>query len=132
MDLRVRRDCRRASVSLLLSLVALPVWAGLAHADAARGETVFKSRCASCHVLAAGGPARPGPTLAGVVGRQAAAVEGFRYSQALRNAGITWDRARLDAYVAAPQQAVRGTSMAVGLPNAQDRADVIDFLETQR
>ena len=48
-------------------------------ADAAEGEKVFKRSCSSCHVVTKDGPKRLGPTLFGVVGRQAGSGAGVRY-----------------------------------------------------
>lgn len=99
---------------------------GGATGDAQKGKTVF-ARCAACHSMDAGKNGI-GPTLAGVVGRQAGSVNGFRYSAALKGSGIRWDAASLDNYLASPRKAVPGTTMMVGVPNTQQRADVIAYL----
>ena len=116
-------------------LAAAAVLIGLAAAAApgrgapADGEGQYKARCASCHAVEAG-QNRLGPHLAGVVGRPAGTVEGARYSAALKNAGFVWDAATLDAYLANPRQAVPGTSMPVGVPNAGQRTQVIEYLQS--
>lgn len=97
--------------------------------DAAKGETVF-IQCKSCHVLEEG-VNRIGPSLAGIVGREAGTVEGFNYSEANANSGITWSKEKLFQYLENPQRVIPGTKMAfAGLPQAQDRADIIAYLET--
>lgn len=113
----------------LLLIACLAGSGGLAHAegDAAKGKTVF-SRCAACH--AAGSQNKIGPGLAGVVGRPAGSVAGFRYSKAMAGSGLTWTEEQLDTYLAGPAKAVPGTTMAVALPSAQDRGDIIAFLKT--
>src|SRR5690606_21783679 len=68
-----------------------------------------------------------GPLLHGVCGRPAASGN-FNYSQALQAAGLTWDAATLDRFLAAPTEAVPGTSMVIPIQNAADRENVIaDF-----
>jgi cytochrome c len=98
-------------------------------ADAARGEQRFKVFCATCHAV---DPAqrKSAVHLKGIVGRKAASVEGASYSPALKASGWTWDKARLDAYLADPRKALPGTTMMIGVANAQDRADIIAYLET--
>src|SRR5690348_11294301 len=70
---------------------ALAASAGTAAADddVKAGEAVFKRSCAVCHAAEAG-KNKAGPSLAGVVGRKAGAVEGFKYSDAMKNSGLTW------------------------------------------
>ena len=97
--------------------------------DAAAGERQFKARCGSCHSVEAG-QNRIGPELSRVVGREAGSVDGARYSAALKRSGIVWDAGTLDAYLANPRQAVPGTSMPVGLTNAGQRAQVIEYLRS--
>lgn len=101
-------------------------------ADPARGERVFQ-RCFACHSVAAGEDKLPGPNLRGVVGRRAGTLTAFRFSPALVEAGargLVWTRETLDAYLADPSRFVPGTEMGMpGLREADDRHDVIDFLE---
>ncbi|MDR7101555.1 cytochrome c family protein [Croceicoccus sp. BE223] len=97
--------------------------------DAAHGEQVFL-QCKTCHVLEPG-VNRVGPSLAGVVGRAAGTVEGYSYSEANKNSGITWTKEKLYQYLEKPQRVIPGTKMSfAGLSKGQDRADVIAYLET--
>lgn len=96
---------------------------------AADGERQFRTSCGSCHSIEPG-QNRVGPQLSGVVGREAGSVEGARYSAAMKRSGIVWDAATLDAYLATPRQAVPGTSMPVGLANAGQRAQIIEYLRS--
>jgi cytochrome c len=75
------------------------------------------------------GQNRVGPHLAGVVGRRAGSVEGARYSSGFRELDITWDAARLDAYLANPRAVVPGTTMTVAVPSASERAGIIAYLQ---
>jgi len=97
--------------------------------DPVHGKAVF-ARCAACHSVVVG-QSRLGPTLAGVVGRPAATVPGFRYSPAMQKSKLVWTRETLDRYLAAPATVVTGTFMAFpGMRDARDRADLIAYLST--
>jgi len=100
-------------------------------ADAAAGEGVFKRACSVCHNPTAEGPRKLGPTLAGVVGRKSASVEGFKYSKANTESGIVWTADKLDPYIKNPREVVPGTAMAyAGLRNDDERANLIAYLAT--
>ena len=105
--------------------------APLAHAAqpaALTGAKIFEL-CAACH--APGKENRTGPELRGVVGRPSASVPGFRYSRALQRAGLKWDEATLDAFLADPQSVAPGNAMPFpGLADASQRHDVITYLKT--
>jgi cytochrome c len=103
--------------------------AGSAYAagDPVKGANVYK-RCSACHVVDKE-QNRVGPHLMGVVGRAAGAVEGFKYSDAMKNSGVTWDEANLDKYLADPKGFIPGNKMAFpGLKKEDERADVIAYL----
>lgn len=120
-----------ALLVLALASCGQPEQAGPIVADAARGEQVFAQLCGSCHK--AGPRARNafGPQLNGVIGRRAGSVEGYAYSPAMRQADFAWDQARLQAYLAAPSDAVPGTKMYFwGLSDRQKVADLLAYLET--
>ncbi|WP_207459811.1 cytochrome c family protein [Azospirillum sp. SYSU D00513] len=98
--------------------------------DAAAGEKAFRA-CAACHTVEAG-KNKAGPHLAGVVGRKAAAVEGFSYSKALQESGLTWDEATLDKWLADPKGTVPGNKMVyAGQKNEQTRKDLIAYLASK-
>jgi cytochrome c len=131
----VRRPARVGGARLTAAgLIAGLVIGATARADPARGERVFQ-RCYACHSVAAGEDKLPGPNLRGVLGRRAGAVAGFRYSPAMAAAGghgLVWTRTALDEFLADPQRVVPGTEMGLpaGLPDAADRRDVIDYIES--
>ena len=111
----------------VLAALTLSSAALAAEGDPAAGKKAFDSRCGTCHSL---DPAakKMGPNLSGVVGRKAGAIEGFKYSDALKNSGLTFDAATLDGYLANPRKAVPGTAMVIGVPDAKTRADIIAYL----
>ena len=99
--------------------------------DAMRGMKVFR-KCQTCHTLDPDGPNRIGPNLAGVVNRDAGAVEGYKYSAALierAEAGLVWNDENLDAYLRKPREFLKGGKMVfAGLRKEQDRLDVIAYM----
>jgi cytochrome c len=102
--------------------------------DATKGAKVFK-KCASCHMVGAKAKNRVGPQLNAIIGRAIASVEGYKYSKGMvayaAQAGA-WDEANLDAYLANPRKAVKGTRMAfAGLRKDSQRQDVIAYLKQQ-
>lgn len=118
----------------VVSLIALGVLAlgGGAFADepagdAEAGEKIF-NQCKACHSVKAG-ENRVGPSLNGVVGRKAGTGEGFKYSDAIKTAGVTWTPENIDKYLADPKGFVPGNKMAfAGLKKPEDRQNVIAYL----
>ena len=55
------------------------------------------SRCAGCHSTQAG-QNKIGPSLAGVVGRSSGSVPGYHYSDAMKNAHLTWTSRRSTSF----------------------------------
>lgn len=100
-----------ALMGVTLALPALAQDAG----DPAVGEQEFR-KCKACHMIQSpegedivkGGAT--GPNLYGVVGRPAAAQEGYNYSNALialRDAGEVWTAEDLAAYITDPNKFVQ-------------------------
>ncbi len=100
-----------------------------AAADLEAGAKVFK-KCKACHTIEAGGKNKIGPNLAGIFGREAALVEGYKYSKALRESGITWDDATMIEWLTNPKQMLKGNKMAFpGLRKEEDIANVIAYMK---
>ena len=107
--------------------------AAVPQGDAAAGEQSFRRLCTSCHIVAAEGPRRLGPTLFGVVGRHSSSVQGFNYSQGNRNANLDWTPEVLFEYLKNPRAMVPNTTMAfAGIRDDQERANVVAYLQTLR
>jgi len=94
--------------------------------DPIRGRSLYQA-CTACHSV---DDNDLGPRHRGVVGRRAGSVEDYSYSPALKNSGLTWDEATLDRWLTNPSALVPGTKMFFKLDAAQDRADVISYLES--
>lgn len=97
--------------------------------DAALGEKVF-NKCRACHQIGEGAKTLVGPPLNGIVGRKAGGIEGYSYSDANKNSGITWDEATLTEYLKNPKAKVPGTKMIfIGIPNDADILNLVAFLK---
>jgi cytochrome c len=96
--------------------------------DATAGERLFRQRCAACHTVQPG-QNRVGPHLSGVVGRKPGSVEGARYSKGLSALETSWDAANLDAFLSNPRAVAPGTTMALSVPNAADRSNIVAYLQ---
>jgi cytochrome c len=115
--------------SMLAAGVALAVSTAAFAADAEHGKLLFQA-CAACHT---GRPDAIGPSLNGIVGRKAAVLEDFRYSNPMKRANLVWDDANLRAYIADPQAKVPGNRMPFGgLHDTADVDDVIAYLKMLR
>jgi len=98
--------------------------------DVELGSKVFK-KCMACHAIDEKN--KIGPSLKGIVGRKAATVEGFKYSDAMLAKGaegVVWDEATLAAYLPDPKAWVPGTKMAFpGLKKPEEVTGLIAFLK---
>lgn len=111
--------------ALLTVGYAAPV---LAAGDAAEGKKVYR-KCQACHVVDKE-QNRVGPHLVGIFGREAGAVEGFRYSKAMSESGIVWSEETIAAYLRDPRGYIKGNRMAfAGLKKDEDVANVIAYLK---
>ncbi len=108
-----------------------PIGPLLASADVNAGKDKAKL-CVTCHTFDKGGPNRIGPNLFGIVGDEIAHERGgFSFSDALKGKGGTWTADNLNEWLWKPQSFAKGTKMTfVGLPKAQDRANVIAYLNS--
>ena len=124
-----RSPRRRAAAWAVAALLAAPAGAQDT-GDARRGAAAFRA-CLACHSLQPGMDLT-GPSLAGVWGRKAGAVEDFRrYSDALRDSGVLWNALTLDTWLRDTQSLVPGNFMAVpGIGDERLRADLIAFLRS--
>ena len=108
--------------------------------DIVKGAKVFK-KCAACHAVGEGAKIKVGPPLTDVVGRKAAAFEGFKYGKSIvaaGEAGLVWSEEELAAYLTNPKKYLRAklddkkakSKMPFRLKKEKDRADVIAYLKS--
>jgi len=71
-----------------------------------------------------------GPHLNKIIGRKAGSLPDYGYSSAMKSADFVWDEAKLNRFIANPDEIVPGNNMKPygGLALADDRAKVIAFL----
>ncbi len=100
--------------------------------DAAAGKVYFTQTCKQCHSAEpADGGGEIGPNLVGVFGRPAGVGDTrFAYSEALTNSKLLWNARTLDRFLTDPAMTVPGTTMAVPIPVAKDRNDVIAYFQS--
>ena len=131
------------SSRLLVTLVAVAVSVvlvqpTLAAGDVVAGKKVFK-QCRVCHSL---DPAhkRLGPTLKGIIGRTAASIEGYSYSDSYieaREKGLVWTEEEIVEYLADPTRYLAAylgiekarSKMAVTFKELADRENVVAYLK---
>ncbi|MVV49296.1 c-type cytochrome [Pseudomonas sp. PB120] len=124
---------RFSLIGLLSFTVAQAALAADCAPDQGHGAQVFANECAVCHSVTKGMTGMMGPNLAGVVGRKSGSLEGFNYSQAMRNKDINWQAENITQLIAQPQAFVPGTYMPyMGLASADDRQAVACFLKEQQ
>ena len=103
--------------------------ARVAAANETRGQLLFL-QCKACHDVTPALPHKVGPNLNGVIGRKAGTVSGFQFSESMRNSGLTWDLATLDAFLRQPGALVPGSGMAfAGVASDADRASLLRYLQ---
>jgi cytochrome c len=127
----VNRPAFRATAFSTLALLASFAPAFAAQEESDDGQVAYNNACRTCHSFKEGDN-RLGPTLHGVVGRKAGTVEGFAFSPAMKDSGITWDEATLDKFITSPNQVVSGNKMQPfgGVADAGDRKKIVDYLKT--
>ena len=97
--------------------------------DAGAGERVY-AQCRACHQIGEGARNIVGPQLNGLFGRKAGTVEGYTYSAANKNSGLTWDDATFRDYIKDPRAKIPGTKMVyAGLKDEQRITDLIAYLK---
>ncbi|MEE9427638.1 MAG: c-type cytochrome [Paracoccaceae bacterium] len=95
------------------------------------GIKVAEKHCVVCHTFEEGGKVVFGPNLFGIAGQPAAAIEGFRYSEALSSSGLTWTDVNLVGFLADPEGFVPGTTARFpGLKTAGEKADILAYMKS--
>ena len=97
--------------------------------NAAEGEKVF-AQCRACHQVGPTAKNAVGPVLNGLFGRKSGSIEGYNYSPANKNSGITWDEATFRDYIKDPKAKIPGTKMIYpGLKDEKRIDDLIGYLK---
>ena len=97
--------------------------------DLANGENSFK-KCLPCHAVGADAKNKVGPLLNGLDGRKSGTIEGYNYTEANKNSGITWSDATFAEYITDPRAKIPGTKMVfAGIKNDKERGDLWAYLK---
>jgi cytochrome c len=94
--------------------------------DPERGREAFEKRCTGCHALE---KAKLGPPLRGVFGRKAGKDPQFTYSDAVKNASVTWDESTLDRWLNDTESVIPDNDMSFRLNDPAERANIIAYLK---
>jgi cytochrome c len=115
---------------VVLAAIALAASTTAASAqDVAAGEQSFK-KCLPCHSVGEGAKNKVGPELNGLDGRKAGSAEGFNYTEANKNSGLTWDESVFKDYIKDPRAKIPGTKMVfAGIKNEQEVNDLWAYLK---
>ena len=116
--------------TLLFAAAAIAASAGAARAqDLAAGENSFK-KCLPCHSVGEDAKNKVGPVLNGLEGRKSGTIEGYSYTDANKNSGITWDEAQFREYIQDPRAKIKGTKMVfAGIKNENEVTSLWAYLK---
>ena len=118
----------KTKISSVLTVLACAAASPALGQDVAAGKTSF-NKCLPCHSVGDGAKNKVGPVLNGLNGRKSGTVEGYSYSEANKNSGITWDEATFKDYIKDPRAKIPGTKMVfAGIKNEQEARDLWAFL----
>ena len=98
-------------LNLSVAVTLLAAISGARAQDVAAGETSFH-KCMACHSIGEGAKNKVGPELNGIDGRHSGTAEGYSYSDANKNSGITWNKEQFLEYIKDPKGKIPGTKMA--------------------
>src|SRR5437588_5279063 len=96
--------------------------------DITAGEQSFR-KCSACHSVGEDAKNKIGPVLNGLAGRKSGTIEGFNYSDANKNAVITWDDTTFVDYIKDPRAKIPGTKMLfAGIKEEKEAKDLWAYL----
>jgi cytochrome c len=125
MKFKLRFSSETVALLMFTLVTATPSHA----ADLKAGVKLFNSECSECHTMKEG-KNKKGPSIYGVLGRKAATISDYDYSNAIRASNIFWTEDKLDEYITNPSKVVPGGKMKYeGLRDASKREDLIKYLK---
>ena len=97
--------------------------------DLAAGESSFK-KCLPCHSVGEDAKNKVGPVLNGLDERKSGTIEGYNYTDANKNSGITWNEAQFKEYIQDPRAKIKGTKMVfAGIKSETEIANLWAYLK---
>jgi len=114
---------------VLASVIVIASSASAFAQDLTAGENSFK-KCLPCHRVGEGAKNLVGPELNGIEGRKSGSAEGYSYTEANKNSGITWDEAVFKEYITNPRAKIPGTKMVfAGISSENERNNLWAYLK---
>ena len=115
-------------LSSLVVVTSLIAASGALAQDATAGKSSF-NKCMACHAIGPGAKNKVGPELNGIDGRKSGTAEGYSYSEANKNSGITWTKDQFLEYIKEPKAKIPNTKMVfAGIKNEKEANDLWAFL----
>ena len=119
---------KKLSFGALVAIAASAIATAAPAQDVAAGKTSF-NKCMACHAVGDGAKNKVGPVLNGLDGRKSGTVEGYSYSDANKNSGITWNKEQFLDYIKDPKGKIPNTKMVfAGIKNEKEANDLWAFL----
>src|ERR1700748_3638768 len=121
---------RKLSLSALIILASAAASPPAPAQDVAAGKTSF-NKCLACHAIGEGAKNKVGPVLNGLDGRHSGSAEGYNYSDANKNSGITWGKEVFLEYIKDPKAKIPGTKMVfAGIKNEKEANDLWAYVSS--
>ena len=118
-----------STLSALVVVTSLTATSGALAQDAAAGKSSF-NKCLACHAIGEGAKNKVGPELNGLDGRKSGTAEGYSYSDANKNSGITWGKDVFLEYIKEPKAKIPGTKMVfAGINSENERTNLWAYLK---
>jgi cytochrome c len=119
---------KTATLGALIILVSSATASPALAQDVDAGKTSF-NKCLACHAVGEGAKNKVGPLLNGLEGRKSGTIEGYSYSEANKNSGITWSKDAFLDYIKDPKAKIPGTKMVfAGIKNEKEAGDLWAYL----
>jgi cytochrome c len=114
--------------AVIAGIMLIAATSGSNAQDVAAGEQSFR-KCTPCHSVGEDARNKVGPVLNGLEGRKSGTVEGFSYTDANKNAAITWTEESFKDYIKDPRAKIPGTKMVfAGIKNEKEQGDLWAYL----
>jgi len=119
---------KKLTLSALVVVASSAIASAALAQDAEAGKASF-NKCLACHAIGEGAKNKVGPVLNGLEGRKSGTAEGYSYSDANKNSGITWNKEQFLDYIKDPRAKIPGTKMIfAGIKNETEAANLWAYL----